>query len=329
MRRRQGFCHPSAKPECPVFLKSDGDSASTEGKRSWLPGLLPLTFMSRSTAHRLRRGEKAIQIDPLTPSYRANWRSEELANGKVILFDDDRHSFASLWVGLQKGWFTEPPLLIRIDKHHDCKPISHSAESRWSSFAGKPTHEDIWSFVEWELDFLDGDWVSACAHAGLIRGVISFYVGHDDRNECNSLPNGIPSFTFGSLSNCLSYQGPLVDLAKASNKAMWETIGWDHEQGRFGTDGRPYAIAIDLDAFTTSEEKPTLAWPAKWFEDELQTPHSLRYSSTSAADVLREAVNGASLTIVAREPSFCGGELEVAKILQVLDRDVFGGQLRV
>lgn len=143
------------------------------------------------------------------------------------------------------------------------------------------------------------------------------------------MPNGVFAHTFGSLANCISYQGPLVDIVKSNNVKMWDEIGWDPESGRFGSDDRPYVLAIDLDAFTTSEDMPRVAWPTKWFEDEFTTLHRTDHRVLSVADVLSQAASGASLTLIAREPDYCGGEVEVARILRVLDDHVFEGRLKI
>ncbi len=264
-------------------------------------------------------------------SHRLHWREKRLESRRILIFDDDRATFTALWVALNQEWISEPPLLIRIDKHHDCKPMTKGAQDKWVSLGADPDPRAVWDFVEWDLDPIDGDWVTAVAYARLVRGVLTFYLNPDERHDwpCESL-TGIPSWSFGRLSGLLGNQGQLMDEVPAGNRRLWEEIGWDSTSGEFGLDSRPFVISIDIDAFTTSEsDSPTTAWPRRWFKEEFETPYSRFGRTFSVQGILSKAVQSAPLVTIAREPDFSGGEVEVAEILLYLDELIFHGGLGI
>ncbi len=255
-----------------------------------------------------------------------HWQVALWRGTPVVVFDDERAVLTALWEATHLGWLRETPTLIRLDAHHDQWPLAASGEAAWLEAIRRNDRREVWNSVEFDIGCDDADWVRAAVVAGLVRDIVTFYV--TERPDPPAVP-GVRSLLLGGLGAELGPGGALALAGPADTSAANLDIpGWDARTARFGADGRPVVLSIDLDAFSTDElgDQPR-AWPDEQLEEELCTPRPHAGGALRVADVLRGIAQDAALVTIAREPWYCGGDLAAARLLSVLDEVVFDSAL--
>lgn len=254
-----------------------------------------------------------------------HWHVTSWCGTPVVVFDDERAVLTVLWEAAQLGWLPRPPLLVRLDAHHDQWPLAPAAEAAWRAAARGGSRREVFASVEFDVGCDDADWVRAAAAAGMVAGVVTFYV--TEHPDPAPLP-GVRSVTLRGLGTELDPGGALAPAgAGGGGQAAAGLPGWDPQAGRFSGAGRPLVLSIDLDSFTTCPDgAPPQPWSNGRLIRELLAPRS--GGVTRVADVLRDLARAAAVVTIAKEPAYCGGDLAAAGLLSVLDQEVFGGALR-
>ncbi|MGI8450464.1 MAG: hypothetical protein ACR2MP_25470 [Streptosporangiaceae bacterium] len=255
-----------------------------------------------------------------------HWHVTAWQQTPVVVFDDERAVLTALWEAAHLGWLRQPPALIRLDAHHDQWPLAAAREAAWREAVRRGDRREVCLAVEFDVGCDDADWVRAAAAASMITDVVTFYV--TELPDPPPLP-GARSLLLGGLGAELEPGGALACAGRDGGAPPGDVPGWDAQTCRFGADGLPYMLSTDLDAFssTTGNGRPR-SWAAADLEHELLAPRRRDRGTVRVADVLRGAAAGACLVTIAREPWYCGGDLEAARLLKTLDEVVFDGGIQ-
>jgi hypothetical protein len=230
-----------------------------------------------------------------------HWQVTSWHGTPVVVFDDERAVLTALWEASHLGWLPEPPMLIRLDAHHDQWPLAAAQEAAWRAAIRSGHRREVFLAVEFDVGCDDADWVRAAAVAGMISDVVSFYV--TEQPAPAPLP-AVRSLLLGRLGTELGPGGRLARVGRApGSPGARDVPGWDARTCEFGADGRPYVLSIDLDAFTSGgHEGGLLPWSASQLEEELLAPRQRDRAAVRVADVLRGLASSAALVTIAREP---------------------------
>jgi hypothetical protein len=74
---------------------------------------------------------------------------------------------------------------------------------------------------------------------------------------------------------------------------------------------------------------PTLAWPEPWFAAEMEERCQGHGRFHTPGRILEQLIARSALTVIAREPDYCGGDMQSAQILAMLNHYVLDGRLRL
>lgn len=246
----------------------------------------------------------------------------------VILYDDHRSLLNVLFYARMKGVIQDVPNLVYFDWHDDARrdlTKEELDEYKPSEFTMEE-YEKFYNFVEFKLDIVDGDWLSAGMHYNLIKHALN--VGGVETANIQSLNH----FFNGSSHHIYSIHHLDFELSKDGcfGKPSFQSrdenhyirsickCNYDSEEDL--EQDIPYVLDFDLDCFTGEIGGYTMAWPALVFGERY-------YKNLSARKLLRQLSRNAAFITICREPGCCGGLGESNKILSYLDDCLFEGGL--
>ncbi len=266
----------------------------------------------------------------------ANFETFDYDGKTIILYDDHRCLLTALYEARKLGVIDKNTDLVTFDMHDDARPLNITQKES----IRKITKEDIENvsqrefktFVEFELDENDGDWVSAGMELGLINNIIN--VGSiDGDNICSWASKTYEDMTgkkhFGQVINHIAYEfsrkgGALGDIAQYEDfKTVHEVFGYKVLGEDNSAENRDANLVLDfdLDCFTTECQNVLFAWPEAIFRK------LYGCDDNGARHFMLDIIRKAKFITICREPSYCGGIGESNKILGYIDKYIFNNCL--
>lgn len=270
-------------------------------------------------------------------TYRSNIEVYRYNEKYIIVYDDHRYILNVLFEAFKLGMFDCCPNIIYFDRHDDaCNPQIKKSEllKRWGVTELKDVSSpNFWSFVEFDLGYLDDDWLLAGMELGLINN--SVVIGQQDNSNIRALNNRFVStdgkthelYSISHLNTSLGCRGCLGDnVIKEPYYTAVRNI-FEYNQPPYGRDNKfskeattPFILDFDLDCFTTECEEKIYAWPETIFR-------RMYYEHNEVQFFMREIISRCQFITICREPECCGGIGESNKILEYLDQYLFEGNL--
>lgn len=256
----------------------------------------------------------------------------------IVLYDDHRSILNVLFEAKRLDLYKKTPNLIFFDRHDDaCNPNIYSKElfEKWKiNKIEQVSSRDFWTFVEFDLNELDDDWLLAGMELGLINHAV--VIGQTENTNIQSINNKYVSsngdehklYDISHLNWSIGNRGCLGDnVIKESYYDDVRNI-FEYNQPPYGRYDKfsqevsnPFILDFDLDCFTTECENRIFAWPEEIFKEKY-------VKNDNVYSFMHRLLKRASIITVCREPSCCGGIGESNKILWYLDNYFFDGCLK-
>ncbi|MBO5254677.1 MAG: hypothetical protein J6B07_02500 [Opitutales bacterium] len=254
-------------------------------------------------------------------------------NGKmktIFLYEDHRTLLNVLFEASKLINDHRVPNLIFFDRHDDACPTMHLSELLHKM--GKTSFEDVtskefWPFVEFDLSYLDDDWLLAGMELGLINNAV--VIGQELNANISRLQNKYQTedklqhklYSIPHLNSSLNNRGCLGDTCITDTSYTDIRNIFQFNNNRFDSaDIYPFILDFDLDCFTSECRETTIAWAEKIFKEE--------YSDNfKTADFMQQLISRCQFITICKESKCCGGLGESNKILSYLDRYIFDGSL--
>lgn len=256
----------------------------------------------------------------------------------VVLYDDHRCILNVLFEANKLEFFKTSPNLIFFDRHDDaCNPDINKRElfEKWGvKRIEDVSNRDFWSFVEFDLNENDDDWLLAGMELDLIHHAV--VIGQKENSNIQDLNNHFNSsdkkehelYAIPHLYNSIGSRGCLGDIIiKQPYYSDLRDI-FEYNQPPYGRYDKfakevtkPFVLDFDLDCFTTECEDYTFAWPETLFR-------KMYYDNVDVRFFMQKLIERSSIITMCREPSCCGGLGESNKILWYLDNYFFDGCLK-
>lgn len=268
-------------------------------------------------------------------SNRTNINHKRTQLNEVIIYEDHRTILNVLFLLKKKSNEFSPVDIIMFDKHDDFKNLKSSTLDRVKKFLDDPSEIKLNQLVEFEISFLDDDWVKCGMELGLINNVFLFnakdtHVRNFEEYETNSFGNKF-LYNIGDVWDSISDRGALGDIANQDYDRLRRSLNWKKlESGKLGFGGKmnPFVFDIDLDCFSTEVLDRTISIPRKILYEKLSSKEDLKnveYSST--IDFVRDLITKSEVVTICLESNFCGGIREAQKIFNSIDDLLFDGEL--
>lgn len=270
-------------------------------------------------------------------SYHTNIEVHHFHDKYIVLYDDHRCILNTLFEAKKLKLFNMPPNIIFFDRHDDaCNPdiCAKDLFEKW----GVQKIEDVssrefWSFVEFDLNVLDDDWLLAGMELGLINHAV--VIGQQENSNMRSMNHQYQSsdgivhelFDISHLDWSIGSRGCLGD--SIIKEPYYENVRniFEYNQPPYGRYEKfskdvtkPFILDFDLDCFTTECEDKIFAWPEAIFRDKYDENVDVRF-------FMQKLIDRSSIITICREPNCCGGLGESNKILGYLDYYFFSGCL--
>lgn len=270
-------------------------------------------------------------------SYHTNIEAYAFRDKYIVLYDDHRSILNVLFEAKKLDLFNTTPNLIFFDRHDDaCDPniCSKDLYKKWGvNKIEEVSSREFWSFVEFDLNVLDDDWLLAGMELGLINHAV--VIGQKENSNMCSMNHQFKSldgevhelFDISHLNWSIGSRGCLGD--SIIKEPYYENIRniFEYNQPPYGRYDKfskdvtkPFVLDFDLDCFTTECENKIFAWPEAIFRDKY-------YENDDVQLFMQKLINRSSIITICREPSCCGGLGESNKILGYLDYYFFDGCL--
>lgn len=268
-------------------------------------------------------------------SHRSNINKKITTSADVIIYEDHRTILNVLFHVSMLNQLTEPLDIVMFDYHDDfCHP-SESALLKIDEFLKNPSAEELLKIVEFDLKFLDDDWVKAGMELGLIGNVFLF-----NAERCNIgireeyVTNKFGShymYNMGNVWEAISFEGKLNDITKSEiNKDLWNDLGWELKGGKFNfkKKRKKFILDIDLDCFSTHKLNKTIAIPKKVIVPMLTNSiYSDYHHYKSPLEFILQLKKDSEFVTMCFENGCCGGYRQAFKIFNMVDELFFDGQL--
>ncbi len=270
-------------------------------------------------------------------SYHTNIEVHHFHNKYIVLYDDHRCILNALFEAKRLGLFDTTPNLIFFDRHDDaCDPDIRRQElfEQWNvEKIEDVSSKDFWSFVEFDLNVLDDDWLLAGMELGLINHAV--VIGQYDNSNMQSKDHKFKStdgivhemYDIPHLNWSIGSRGCLGD--NIIKEPYYENVReiFEYNQPPYGRYDKfskdvtkPFILDFDLDCFTTECEDMCFAWPEAIFKEKY-------FDNNDVQCFMRRLIDRSSFITICREPECCGGLGESNKILGYLDKYFFEGWL--
>ena len=261
---------------------------------------------------------------------RANVLVRRYNDKLVIIYDDHRWLLNVLFkLYIENNGATYN--IVTFDAHDDAAECQKKTAMLGQIGVTKlldATEKQFGAFVDFDVSFDDGNWLSVACELDLIKN--SCTIGNRNNYNIENLNNeyvsesGEKHYMFELSENLdeeIGCRGKLVDICRdkeCSGVRQFFNSGDTSFKGIGAME--PFILDFDLDFFTISSEKGTMAWTPKIWQQELGN-----YSET--LHFINTLIDKADIITICREPDYCGGIGESNKILEMLDQYLFHGQL--
>ena len=265
-----------------------------------------------------------------TITLRANVATRTFGKKLIIIYDDHRWLLNVLFK-LYKESNGATYNIVTFDAHDDaakCQTKTVLLEQIGVAKLLDATERQFGAFVDFDVSSDDGNWLSVACELDLIKN--SCTIGNRNNNNIENLNNEYVSesgekhcmFELSeNLDEEIGCRGKLGDTCKDKEFSGVRQFFNSGEKSYKGIGSmEPFILDFDLDFFTMSSEKGTMAWTPKIWQQELGN-----YSET--LHFINTLIDKADIITICREPDCCGGIGESNKILEMLDYYLFNGQL--
>lgn len=252
---------------------------------------------------------------------------------QVLIYDDHRYLLNVLFRIFKTGLLQEPPNLVFFDSHDDARRTRKASELL--QFIGvehlsNATEKQFLSFVDYDIDTNDGDWLSVACELNLVGDVVAIGNKHGTNLSrditVRKSEDGKKHKLFQlntHLDEELGPRGRLGDMARDEEfKDIRSFFAYEPSEyyGHMG-EMKPFVLDFDLDYFTLwSEEEGSIPWPQMVWEKRFgQFASGYRF--------VRDLMRKAEVITISREPNFCGSIAGSNYNLKNLDNYFFDGEL--
>lgn len=265
-------------------------------------------------------------------SRRVNVMTREAATGQLIVIYDDHRWLLNVLFKLFKDQLLDRPNLIYFDAHDDAamtQPQNELLSQIGVENLSDATEKQFGAFVDYDRRTDDSDWLLTAMELELIGDACNIGNRHSTNiKELNGkyLTEAGIEHKIYSLSDDISYEigcrGSLGDRALEDNyREIRDFFGIEHSY-EFGIgDMHPYVLDFDLDFFTMSfTDESCHGWTEKVFRKHFPYESDVRY-------FVYNLIEKAQIITICREPDYCGSIGDSNRIMELLDRFLFGGRL--
>lgn len=266
----------------------------------------------------------------------------------VIIYEDHRTILNVLFVLFKIGKlkFDLVPNIISFDLHDDFNQGLKKSEIfnilNVKSFDNIEL-KDFWSFVEFDCNGLDNDWVKTAMELNIIKDYVNiggYYIDNLKESPEYISEDNISHKLYYlkhldfELSNTDNFIGQLVNPIKRTLELrnIFGFNNFENYQNNFSDIQYPYILDFDLDCFTApnttlcdfSDNEPLgVPWNEKTFKNLYYG-----FSDNFVRDFMRCLIKRSEITTICLEPFYCGGYKESIQILEYLDKYIFEGKLQ-
>ena len=244
----------------------------------------------------------------------------------VSIFEAHRYSTLVHFCAYKQGLISldAPPMLVLIDQHEDMETPRASGVADLD--VRTISERDFSSFVNWDMAWSDGDWITTSLELGLLSDVLIvgakgglLEIGHNTYTSARGTTHNI--WKIGTLWDELEDGARLATPDAPGVRALWDALGWDGERFVEGQ-GKRLMVDIDLDfmeleieGVSTSIPRDVLA--SRWNSRAGVAPHAFFQGMLAKTDVV----------CIAMESDYCGSLKATWNNLAVVDELCFKGEL--
>lgn len=263
---------------------------------------------------------------------RVNVMTRQTVEGQMVVIYDDHRWLLNVLFAANK--YIDRPNLITFDAHDDaaeCAKKSVLLRQIGVDELQNATAKQFGAFVDYDQRVDDGGWLTTAMELNLIDSIVNIGNRHshnlEDMNGIYESEDGVDHKVF-ELSQNLDYElGPRGKLGDTCREQECRELRDFFCIKYFYTDAyhmaieKPYILDFDLDFFTMSiSDEPTHGWTERVF--------NRRFPMNSKQDLfLRKLIRNAHIITICREPDYCGSLGDSNRLLSLLDRYYFEGQL--
>lgn len=270
-------------------------------------------------------------------SHRANINDKTTSSGKVIIYEDHRTILNVLFLLKTQGKLDCPIDIILFDDHDDACVPSKIALKKIEEFnENEPDIRDFWTFTEFDLKFLDDDWVKAGMELNLINNIFLF---NSNESSINFVENyetkqfGTKKiYNLGNVWDALSYKGCLNDaIMESENGQLWDDFGWK-KNGDFKFEFKPknkFIVDFDLDCFSIELLDNRIAIPEEILYEKITTYFRPEYHHFGTAQIfIKHIINNSEFSTICFENGCCGGYQQAFKIFESVNDLFFENEIK-
>lgn len=253
---------------------------------------------------------------------------------QVAVYEDHRTLINVLFQLSEAYGDREPFDLIMFDNHDDFCHVSESVGDKLEKVLETRCKRELSTIVEFDLNGLDDNWVTAGMELGLIGNVFLFNSnesGIDFRESYQTRRFGIHHmYNMGNVWSVIGHRGELNDPIKNQFRPLWDDFGWELHEGKFYFKEKRnrFVFDIDLDCFSTSILDKTVAIPEELIIERLtENLHPSYHHYYTAQAFMKELIRKSELVTLCFENGCCGGFRESHKIFNMVDYVLFDNEL--
>lgn len=244
----------------------------------------------------------------------------------VSIFEAHRYSTLVHFCAYKEGLLSldNPPMLVLIDQHEDME--TPRAKDASTIDVSTISERDFLSFVNWDMAWSDGDWITTSLELGLLSDVLILGAkgilledGHNVYESADGKTHNI--WKLGSLWDELEDGGRLNDIERPGMRALWENLGWDGERFIKGQ-GKQLVVDIDLDFMEVELEGVSTSIPKEVLASRWNTR-----AGVSSHSFFQGMLGKSNVVCIAMESDYCGSLKATWNNLSVVDELCFDGEL--
>lgn len=263
---------------------------------------------------------------------RVNVMTRQTVDGQMVVIYDDHRWLLNVLFAASKH--IERPNLITFDAHDDadrCAKKSVLLSQIGVDDLQNATAKQFGAFVDYDQREDDGGWLTTAMELNLIDSVVNIGNRHGHNiNQMNGIyesEDGIMHGVF-TLSHEIDFElgnfGKLGDASKEDkNRALRDLFGIEYfytSVDRMSIK-EPYILDFDLDFLTLScMDDSTHGWTERVLNRHFPV-------NSKQDQFLKRLIRDAHIITICREPDYCGSLGDSNRILLLLDKYYFDGQL--